>query len=203
MLLHEIRLFFTALQFLTRVPVPRWVGFESAWLQQSVRYFPLVGLLVGCVGAAVMGLAQRIWPAPIAAGLSLAATVLLTGAFHEDGLADTCDALGGTVGRARALEIMKDSRIGSYGSVGLILMLGLKASALTAWLQDSPGHALLLSAWAHMASRLAPLWIMRALPYAGDAEHAKAKPLATGIAGGGLAFALFCVLGGALIVEEA
>jgi len=196
-LLHEVRLFFTALQFLTRLPVPRWVGFEPAWLQQSVRHFPLVGLLVGAVGAAVMGAAHWLWPDSIAAGLSMAATVLLTGAFHEDGFADTCDGLGGAVDRARALAIMKDSRIGSYGSVGLILMLGLKAAALAEWLHASAGHALLLTLWTHMASRLAPLWIMQALPYAGDAEHAKAKPLATGIGRGGMFFALVCVLFGA------
>ncbi|HEY4082911.1 MAG TPA: adenosylcobinamide-GDP ribazoletransferase [Burkholderiaceae bacterium] len=191
---HELRLFFTALQFLTRVPVPAWVGFEPAWLQQSVRYFPLVGLFVGCVAAVVMGAAHELLPNAIAAGLSIAATVLLTGAFHEDGFADTCDGLGGAVDRVRALAIMKDSRIGSYGSVGLILMLGLKAATLTEWLHASLSHALLLTVWTHMASRLAPLWIMRALPYAGDAEHAKAKPLATGIGKGGLLFAAGCVV---------
>ena len=197
---HEIRLFFTALQFLTRVPVPRWVGFEPAWLQQSVRYFPLVGLFVGLVAAAVMGAAHWLLPDVLAAGLGIAATVLLTGAFHEDGFADTCDGLGGAVDRARALAIMKDSRIGSYGSVGLILMLGLKAAALTEWLHASPSHALLLTLWTHMASRLAPLWIMQALPYAGDAEHAKAKPLATGIGRGGLLFAMGCVLLGSVLI---
>ena len=191
---HEARLFFTALQFLTRVPVPRWVGFEPAWLQQSVRYFPLVGLFVGSVATVVMAAAHVLLPNAVAAGLSIAATVLLTGAFHEDGFADTCDGLGGAVDRARALAIMKDSRIGSYGSLGLILMLGLKAATLTEWLHASLGHALLLTMWAHMASRLAPLWIMQALPYAGDAEHAKAKPLATGIGRGGLLFAAGCVV---------
>jgi adenosylcobinamide-GDP ribazoletransferase len=199
-LLHEVRLFFTALQFLTRVPVPRWVGFEPAWLQQSVRHFPLVGLFVGLAGAAVMGVAHGLWSDGIAAGLSLAATVWLTGAFHEDGFADTCDGLGGSVDRAKALTIMKDSRIGSYGSVGLILMLGLKAATLAEWLHADAGHALLLTVWAHMASRLAPLWIMQALPYAGDAEHAKAKPLATGIGKGALGFAALCVLLGAAAV---
>ena len=191
---HEIRLFFTALQFLTRVPVPRWVGFEPAWLQDSVRHFPLVGLLVGAVAAVVMGAAHWLLPNAVAAGLSIAATVLLTGAFHEDGFADTCDGLGGAVERARALAIMKDSRIGSYGSVGLILMLSLKAATLTGWLHASLSHALLLAIWTHMASRLAPLWIMQALPYAGDAEQSKAKPLATGIEKGGLLFAAGCVV---------
>jgi len=178
--------------------VPRWVGYEPAWLQQAPRYFPLVGLLVGLVGAAVMGTARLLWSDGIAAGLGIAATVLLTGAFHEDGFADTCDGLGGATDKARALAIMKDSRIGSYGSVGLVLMLGLKAASLSAWLGASPGHALLVSAWAHMASRLAPVGVMQILPYAGDAEHAKAKPLSMGIGAGGLLIAALSVLLGTL-----
>ena len=72
---------------------------------------------------------------PFAVGLSLAASVWITGAFHEDGWADTCDALGGHVSRERALEIMKDSRIGTYGAVGLVLMLGLKAAVLVSLVQ--------------------------------------------------------------------
>ena len=114
-LAQEVRLFFTALQFFTRVPVPAWVGFQSEWLQQCVRYFPLVGALVGLWGHAC-------WPQPACGGLavavvlSMAATIWLTGGFHEDGWADTCDGLGGAVSRDRALTIMKDSRLGAYGA---------------------------------------------------------------------------------------
>ena len=121
-MLHELRLFFIALQFFTRLPVPRWVGYEPEWLHQSARHFPLVGALVGVVGAAVLWAALWLFPMPVAVVLSMVATVLLTGAFHEDGLADTCDALGGAVSRERALEIMKDTRIGSYGAIGLLLV---------------------------------------------------------------------------------
>lgn len=188
-MIHELRLFFVALQFLTKLPSPRWVGFEPEWLNQSARHFPAVGLLVGAVAALVLALGDVLFPPAVAVGLSMAATLLLTGAFHEDGWADTCDALGGgaSVGRERALLIMKDSRIGTYGAVGLLLMLGLKAATLVALPLALAVPALL---FAHTASRAAAVALIRWLPYAGDIEHAKAKPLAQRIAGAGLVVAL-------------
>lgn len=188
-MIHELRLFFVALQFLTKLPAPRWVGFEPDWLNQSARHFPAVGLLVGGVAALVLVLGDVLFPPAVAVGLSMAATLLLTGAFHEDGWADTCDALGGgaSVGRERALLIMKDSRIGTYGAVGLLLMLGLKAATLVALPLALAVPALL---FAHTASRAAAVALIRWLPYAGDIEHAKAKPLAQRIAGAGLVVAL-------------
>jgi len=195
---HELRLFFIALQFFTRLPVPRWVGYQPEWLNQSARHFPVVGALVGGVGAAVLWAALWLFPMPVAVLLSMAATVLLTGAFHEDGLADTCDALGGAVSRERALEIMKDSRIGSYGAVGLFLVLGLKLVTLSALPAPWVFAALIL---AHTASRAAAVALIRWLPYAGDLAHAKAKPLAQRISGPGLAVAWSWVLvvGGLLL----
>ena len=130
-LTHELRLFLIALQFLTRVPVPAWVGWREDWMNQSARHFPLVGAFVGAFGAAVFWGAAHLWSATMAVLMSMVATVWLTGAFHEDGLADTCDGLGGAVSRQRALEIMKDSRLGTYGTVGLLAVLALKAVALT------------------------------------------------------------------------
>lgn len=193
-LLHEIRLCLIALQFLTRVPVPAWVGFEAGWLQACMRYFPLIGGLVGLAGALVMVAAAAWWPPAVAVVLSMAFTVWLTGGFHEDGWADTCDGLGGSVSRERALTIMKDSRIGAYGSLGLILMLGLKATVLASLatplvneLNDAASSqirqvllawTMMALIWCHAASRLVPVWLTRFLPYAGDVDHAKAKPLA-------------------------
>jgi adenosylcobinamide-GDP ribazoletransferase len=189
----EVRLFLIALQFFTRVPVPAWVGYEPAWLQWSVRYYPLVGAVVGCFGALVMACAGLWWPPTVAVVLGMAATIWMTGGFHEDGWADTCDGLGGSVSRERALEIMKDSRLGSYGTLGLVLILMLKAAVLTALLspvvqelsssESSNIHHVLLGwtamglIWAHALSRLVPVWLIRWLPYAGDLAHAKAKPL--------------------------
>jgi adenosylcobinamide-GDP ribazoletransferase len=185
--LHELRLFFVALQFLTRFPVPRWVGFEPAWLHASARHFPAVGALVGGVSAAVLAGAALLFPVPVAVLLSMLASVLATGAFHEDGLADTCDALGGAVSRERALEIMKDSRIGTYGAVGLWMALGLKAVALAALPLALSVPALVLG---HTASRAAAVVLMRWLPYAGDVAHAKAKPMAHRVSGAGALVAL-------------
>ena len=104
-LVHELRLFFVALQFFTRVPVPRWVGFEPDWQNQCARHFALIGVFVGVVAAVVLWAASWLLPLPVAVLLSIAATMLLTGGFHEDGWADTCDGLGGAVSRERALEI--------------------------------------------------------------------------------------------------
>ena len=184
---HELRLFFVAMQFLTRLPAPRWVGFEPDWLNQSARHFPAVGACVGALAALVLWIASAVFPPAVAVGLSIAATLLLTGGFHEDGLADTCDALGGAVGRERALQIMKDSRIGSYGALALLLVLGLKAAALTALPLPLAIPALLL---AHTASRAAAVLLIRWLPYAGDLDHAKAKPLARRVSAAGTAIAL-------------
>jgi adenosylcobinamide-GDP ribazoletransferase len=181
LLLRELRLGFVALQFLTRVPAPRWVGFEPGWLNASARHFPLVGALVGAAGAAVLLAASAWWPPMVAGLMALAATVTITGAFHEDGLADTMDALGGAAARERALVIMKDSRIGSYAAVALFVMLGARAglmAAVCSWPWTVVLAAMVLS---HALARSAAVALMALLPYAGDAEQAKAKPLATAV----------------------
>jgi adenosylcobinamide-GDP ribazoletransferase len=189
-LLHELRLALLAVQFLTRVPVPAWVGYRDDWLHQCARHFPLVGLFVGTVAALVLLGASALWPWPLAVLLSMVATLLLTGAFHEDGLADTFDALGGAVSRDKALLIMKDSRLGTYGTVALIAVLALKAALLIA-LGAQAAAALLL---AHSASRALPVALIRWLPYAGDAEAAKAKPLSTQVSLGGVVVAALWAL---------
>ncbi len=187
---HEIRLFFVALQFLTRVPMPRWVGWQDGWLNDSARHFPAVGLCVGAVGAGVLWFSAHAWSALIAVLLSMAATIWLTGAFHEDGLADTCDGLGGAVPREKALEIMKDSRLGTYGAVGLLLVLSLKAAALHGLAVRDLAASLALLPLAHALSRSGTVLLLRALPYGGDAAHAKAKPMAQQIDSLGLFVAL-------------
>ena len=197
-MLHEIRLFLVALQFLTRVPIPAWVGWQAQWLHDSARHFAGVGLLVGTVAAAVLWAAGHAWPALVAVLVSMVATVWLTGAFHEDGLADTCDALGGAVTRQRALEIMKDSRLGSYGAVALVLVLALKAGALHALVSRDLTAALATLPLAHAWSRGATVLLLFVLPYGGDPEHAKAKPMAQRVdALGVVASLLWCALAAA------
>ncbi|PZP28172.1 MAG: adenosylcobinamide-GDP ribazoletransferase [Roseateles depolymerans] len=185
-----LRLFFTALQFLTRLPIPKWVGFEPAWLARCAPYFVPVGALVGALSGAVLWAACWCWSPLVAVVLAMAAGVYITGGFHEDGLADTCDGLGGAVTRDKALTIMKDSRLGSYGALGLVLVLGLKAAVLLQLAQQDPALAALALVWSQAVSRALPVMLMASLPYAGDPEHAKAKPLASGVTPGDLALTL-------------
>lgn len=170
--MFQFRLFFIALQFFTRIPIPRWVGFDSAWLHHASRYFPLVGLLVGAIAATVYWAAASVWPAPVAVLLSTAASIYLTGAFHEDGFADMCDGFGGGATRERVMEIMKDSRIGTYGAVGITLLVALKC-LLLAMLEPAMAIASLLLA--HPISRLAAAALIWRLDYVRD--EGKAKPL--------------------------
>jgi adenosylcobinamide-GDP ribazoletransferase len=186
-----IRHFLLALQFFTRVPVTGrlalWVGFSPQMLRASAAHFPGVGWLVGGVGAAVFVAVHYGLPgfggALVAALVSTVATVLLTGAFHEDGLADIADGLGGSLDRERALEIMKDSCIGAFGALALVLAIGLKVALLA--VLAGQGAAVVASAivFAHVLSRLAPLFLIRWLPYVGDTGASKSKPLADAISG--------------------
>lgn len=128
---RELKLFFVALSFYTRMPVPAAVHSDNAAdLPDSIRYLPVVGWVVGFLCAAVYGAANYLFDAAVAVVLSMMAGLLITGAFHEDGLADVCDGFGGGWTNERILEIMKDSRLGTYGVCGLILILGLKFTVL-------------------------------------------------------------------------
>ncbi|ATG74554.1 adenosylcobinamide-GDP ribazoletransferase [Zobellella denitrificans] len=175
MLHHELRLLLVATQFLTRLPVPALQDYQPHWLHQSSRYFPAVGLLVGLLCAAVLWPASLLFGPLVAAVASTAFGVWLTGAFHEDGLADTCDGLGGSHTRERALEIMKDSRLGTYGTLGLVLALLLKIALLATMPLPLALAALVVG---HAGSRLLCISLIALLPYGGDLEHAKAKPMA-------------------------
>ena len=170
---HQFQLFLCAVQFLTRIPTPVLRDFQPDWISRSARYFPLVGLLVGGGCAAVFWSASLVWSGWLPALLAIAAGVLITGAFHEDGLADTADGLGGGTTVAKRLTIMKDSRIGTYGALALGLTLAIKAAAL-ATLPAGLGAWTLVAA--HGAGRGASVLAMRALPYVGDAKVGKWKP---------------------------
>ncbi|MCU6433015.1 adenosylcobinamide-GDP ribazoletransferase [Undibacterium sp. Jales W-56] len=176
--MHQIRLFFIALQFFTRIPIPSWVGFEAAWLHQASRYFPAVGWVVALLTAAVFGITHLLLPQAVAVILSTAAGIWLTGAFHEDGFADVCDGFGGGMTPERVLEIMKDSRIGAYGAIGICLMLLGKLTVLASMPAQYVIPALLL---AHPLSRLAACSLIYALDYA--RLEGKAKPLAQHMSG--------------------
>ena len=172
---HEWILLLVAVQFLTRLPVPLFKHYDPQWLHQSSRHFPAVGLLVGLLCAGVFWLSSLLFTPLVAAVLSTAFGIKLTGAFHEDGLADSCDGLGGGLTRERTLTIMKDSRLGTYGVLGLVSALLLKISLLTSMPIPMAVIALIIG---HTASRLLCISLLSLLPYGGEIEHAKAKPMA-------------------------
>ena len=187
----EVRVFCTAVMFLTRLPVPRWVGHDPAWLARSTASFPLVGVVVGLVGGLVVWGAARVWPPTVAAALSTAATVWATGAFHEDALADSCDGFGGGWDRDQVLAIMKDSRIGSYGAVGLGLALITKVAAVAAIAAADGRLALRVLVAAHVLGRWSSLPLIWGLPYVrpsapGD-DGSKSRPFAASVTGPRLA----------------
>lgn len=201
MISQEFRYFLVALQFLTRIAVKPFENFDPAWLDRSAKYFPLVGAFVGAIGATVIVAATPFLPQPLPLLLGLAAAIAVTGAFHEDGLADTADGLGGGQTREQRLEIMKDSRIGTYGTIALVTMLAIKVSAM---MQIGPIKMVFAFIAAHAAARLAALIAMHVMDYVGDRETAKAKPLATAISGNELAIAVvFGVLPGLLLLDLA
>jgi adenosylcobinamide-GDP ribazoletransferase len=169
----ELGVFALAVQFLTRLPVPRDLTFSEGRLLRATRYYPAVGLIVGAIGAAVLLGAALALPWPVAVLLSVAATVAATGAFHEDGLADAADGLGGGLTRERALEIMRDSRVGTYGVLALGLVLALKVAALAAL---APGQAAALVLCGHAISRYAPVAVVARADYAREQGAKFAAP---------------------------
>ncbi|MDO8545540.1 MAG: adenosylcobinamide-GDP ribazoletransferase [Opitutaceae bacterium] len=182
----EIRAVRAAVMFFTRLPLPLSSAWNPGDLQRAAAYFPFVGWLVGGVAALVWWLGVQVWPPTMASGVSLAATLLLTGAFHEDGWADVCDGFGGGTTKDRVLEIMRDSRVGAFGAIGVAVMLGLKWQSVAA-LPVALAPAVLMAG--HALSRAAAISLMATLPYVREGS-AKAKPMATELGGGRLAVAL-------------
>jgi adenosylcobinamide-GDP ribazoletransferase len=173
----ELRRFLIALGYFTRLPIPAWVGWSASELNRATRYFPLVGFVVGGVSAAGLWCALQFWSPAIAVLLSMLVSLLLTGAFHEDGLADSADGFGGGWEKARVLAIMKDSRIGTYGATALLTALALKFAAL----ESLGGAALLALPVVHAASRVPPLLIMAGMTYVREDDSTRAKPVAEGL----------------------
>jgi adenosylcobinamide-GDP ribazoletransferase len=193
----ELETFFGALRFFTRIPVPAWVGHSAEGLNRSARYFPAIGIIVGALSACVFTLAASGWPTSIAVLLALGASAWITGAFHEDGLCDAADGLGGGYTRERAMEIMKDSRAGSYGVLALTLVTLGRLVTLAALPPVWIPAALVAG---HTVSRFASTALIAALDYARD-DSGKAKPLATRLGGAGLALAAaFALLAAAPLV---
>jgi adenosylcobinamide-GDP ribazoletransferase len=196
---NEIHIFFTALMFFTRIPCPKWVNYSETYLEKASRYFPLMGWIIGGIAALVFCAARFVLPVPLAVILSMGASILATGAFHEDGFADVCDGFGGGWTQAKILEIMKDSRIGSYGAIGIVLMLLTKFLTLsTVNLNILP----LVMIAGHSLSRLSATTFMFTHQYARANEDSKAKPVAKHISLKDLLLASFFGLAPLLLLKN-
>jgi adenosylcobinamide-GDP ribazoletransferase len=163
--------------FFTRLPVPRRTRWDERMPDDMAPWFPVVGLLIGAICGLVAWAAGELWPAQsVPTILAIATGLVVTGAFHEDGLADTFDALGGRIERARALEIMKDSRIGTYGATALGVVLLTRWSALLSLFGTR--HPVVLLGVVHAASRTGIGAIPVILPYVREFDASKVKPVA-------------------------
>ncbi|TWF35310.1 cobalamin-5'-phosphate synthase [Chitinophaga polysaccharea] len=181
MIKKELRIFFTALMFYTRIPCPKWVDHSASYLNQSTRYFPLIGWIVGLLCFAVYYGVSCLFPADISVIISMVTGIFVTGAFHEDGFADVCDGFGGGWTKQKILDIMKDSRVGAFGVIGLILLFLLKFTLLLHIAQNgniAPATLLALFIAAHSLSRLAAISIVFTHQYARESDSSKIKPVA-------------------------
>ena len=207
--MQALRHYLLAVQFFTRIPVTGrladWVGYSPAMLRASAAHFPGIGWLAAALSAGVyVALHWALAPNPLAPAVAAVfctiATVLMTGGFHEDGLADVADGLGGSYDRERALDIMKDSRIGAFGAMALVLALLAKLCLLALLGAHSLQAALAALVGGHVLSRLWPLLIVRSLPHVGDTAKSKSKPLADQIPAAALVAAvLWCFVPLALV----
>ncbi len=174
MVKKEIKYFLTALSFFTRFPVGSAIDYSQESLNRCNRYFPLIGLITGGVAALSYLAFSLILPLSVSLLLSMLLTILFTGAFHEDGFADMCDGFGGGWRKEQILNIMKDSRIGTYGSIGLMGMLAAKYLSLyelrhiELWAVMTAGHII---------SRTLAVTTMYSLEYVREDEASKSKPI--------------------------
>ncbi|MEM7276824.1 MAG: adenosylcobinamide-GDP ribazoletransferase [Pseudomonadota bacterium] len=180
----EWGLFLLALQFMTRLPVNPGSAFSEENFLASVRHYPLVGLFVGLLNAGIFVAANALFPTVVAVLVTISVSILMTGAFHEDGLADMFDGIGGGSNKERALQIMKDSRIGVFGMTALAMVLALKTSALVSM---PPALLVLALVVAHAASRWSSVIAIASSRYVRD--EGTAKPVAEGISHPALLFA--------------
>jgi adenosylcobinamide-GDP ribazoletransferase len=176
---REVKIFFTAIMFLTRLPVPRNIDHSPEYLREAPRYFPVVGWIVGALSSVAFWVFSRFISVDIGIAASMIAGMLATGCFHEDGFADVCDGMGGGWTKEKILLIMKDSRIGAYGAIGLISILTTKFLLLRELSGASTTPYFIPTiVVAHSVSRLMPVLVMKTGVYAADPDQSKVRPLA-------------------------
>ncbi len=181
----ELHIFFTALMFYTRIPCPKNIDHSPDYLNKASRYFPLIGWIVGGISFAVYYIGSVLFTNEIGVILAIIAGILTTGAFHEDGFADVCDGFGGGWTKEKILLIMKDSAIGAYGAIGVVILFLLKFEGLLLALSKSEIsnqkaliYNLLLFISAHSISRLAAVSIVFTHQYSREDASSKSKPIA-------------------------
>lgn len=172
---EEIRLFLTALTFFTRIPSPVKFNYQPEMARQCIKYLPLIGFLVASISLVVYWIGIWLFNVNIAVLLSLIASVLITGAFHEDGFIDACDGLGGGWQRDDVLRIMQDSRVGAFGVIGFVLLFLLKFEVLIALPQNLFSLGLLV---AHPLSRFVAVSLVQTLPYLRKEKEGKSFAVA-------------------------
>ncbi len=181
---NELRVFFTALMFYTRIPCPPSTDHSPEYINKATRYFPFIGWIVGGVSFVVYALFSLLFEVEIAVVFSLVAGILCTGAFHEDGFADVFDGFGGGWTKTKILDIMKDSRIGAYGGIAIGLLIVLKILVLSKLLLKIDNSdfftVFLIFVSYHALARLTSINIVFTSEYAREDETSKAKPIATG-----------------------
>ncbi|MEO7977435.1 adenosylcobinamide-GDP ribazoletransferase [Flavobacterium sp.] len=181
----ELHIFFTCLMFYTRIPCPKKIDHNPDYLNKATRYFPLIGWIVGSISFLVFYISSLFLSIETAVILSFIASVLTTGAFHEDGFADVCDGFGGGWTKEKILTIMKDSAIGAYGAIGLVLLFLLKFKLLSESISlyqinttIGLSQIYLLFVSAHALSRLVAISIIFTHEYSRDDASSKSKPIA-------------------------
>ncbi|MBF0118251.1 MAG: adenosylcobinamide-GDP ribazoletransferase [Desulfobacterales bacterium] len=170
---RELKIFYAAIIFFTRIPAPTSQHIPSELFLKCSRYLPLIGIIVGAFMAFIYLISSIIFPKSIAIILSITASIMLTGAFHEDGIADVFDGFGGGFTKEKILSIMKDSRLGTFGAISLFLIILLKYEALLE-IKNSIAYIMICG---NTISRSASLIIMQIGSYVRFDETSKAKPV--------------------------
>jgi adenosylcobinamide-GDP ribazoletransferase len=194
----EIKIFLSSLMFFTRIPVFRFFEDREEYRVKNIKYLPAVGLLLGAVAAGVFSLSSEyLTDNNVCVALAMLSTIIMTGAFHEDGLADTADAIGGGYSKEKILTIMKDSRIGTFGTIALIAVLALRFFLLKSFpIKYIP----VIFIASQSFSRIFPLFMVVSLPYVSETNSAKSKFVSKGIVFSALVFGVLIGLTSILFV---
>lgn len=186
------QLFCLALSFFSRLPIPKSTPYSTERMNRAGRYFALVGMVIGGLCALSYSVVSMVLPVPVAVAVTMGFSLLLTGAFHEDGLADMADGIGGGMTVEKRLLIMKDSRLGTYGVSTLVMALLLKFVALVELANHS--HFVAAIILAYVFSRGVAASLISTMPYVSDPEGSKSKPLANQQTPKELIFLAVCAL---------